>query len=96
MSDEYTLGNGATQTLDLEGKWSSKIFEELMDIGGGANWSKWKRERLSAGLPLVEVPQSTKALPKAPTWVGEKKNTSGQIEEIVLDPSKTGAAAVLP
>lgn len=66
-----------------------------MDIGGGANWAKWKRERLSAGLPVVEVPQPKKVVPKAPAWVGEKKTTE-PLEELVLDSSKTGAAAILP
>ena len=79
----------------MEGKWSSKILEELMDVGGGPAWTRWKRERTAAGLPIVEVPQRVKADPKAPAWTGDK-SAKPKVEELVLDPSKTGAAAILP
>ncbi|KAJ3551163.1 hypothetical protein NM688_g4874 [Phlebia brevispora] len=90
------LRDGTTQTLDLEGKWSSAILEELMDIGGGSAWARWKRERLAAGLPVVEVPQAKKVEPKAAKWSGEQKKGKNAEPELVLDPTKTGAAAVLP
>ena len=91
-------GDGSKQTIDLEGKWSSTIFQELMDAGGGSSWEKWKRERATAGLPVVDVPSAKAVAPKAPTWTPKQKSKKEQApeEELILDPSKTGAAAILP
>ena len=52
-----TVGDGSTQSLDVDGKWSSTIFTELMELGGGPRWEEWKKQRTEAGLPLVDIPK---------------------------------------
>ena len=66
-----------------------------MDIAGGSSWERWKRERAAAGLPIIDIPKPKNVAPKAPKWVSKQKDAS-QEEELHLDPSKHGAAAVLP
>ncbi|THG99006.1 hypothetical protein EW026_g3282 [Hermanssonia centrifuga] len=92
------LRDGSKQTLDLDQKWSSTIFQELMDIGGGTNWQRWKRERIAAGLPIVDVPLPKKAAPKEKIWDSSNKKRAEPVEEelVFLNPGKTGAAAILP
>lgn len=80
--------------MDLEGKWSSAIFTELMDTAGGSSWERWKRERAAAGLPIIDVPKPKEVAPKTPKWVPKEK--VAEEPELKLDPTKTGAAAVLP
>ena len=85
--------------LDLDGKWSSTIFQELMDIGGGSGWERWKQERIAAGLPIVDIPKPKKVEPKAANWTGSQKgqkDAAAIVEELILSTGKTGAAAVLP
>ena len=83
--------------MALEGKWSSTIFQELMDLAGGSPWERWKRERAAAGLPIVEVPIPKKTAPKAPSRESRKQGKEELVQpELHLDPAKTGAAAVLP
>ncbi|KAH9949470.1 hypothetical protein B0H21DRAFT_728083 [Amylocystis lapponica] len=77
------FGDGSTRTLNLDKKWSSTIFGELMDMAGGTPWQRWKKERLAAGLPIVDVPAPRPS---------ESPNTFSQL----LNVGKTGAAAVLP
>ena len=36
--------DGKTRTLDVSNKLSSAIFEELMEIGGGERWRRYKQE----------------------------------------------------
>lgn len=48
--------NGTTHTLDMEGKWSSAIFQELMDLSAGAWWQRWKNEQAAAGRPTIPPP----------------------------------------
>ncbi|KAI0757545.1 hypothetical protein C8Q80DRAFT_1216138 [Daedaleopsis nitida] len=50
------LKNGTTLALDIEGKWSSAIFHELMDISAGSWWQRWKNEQVAAGLPSTPPP----------------------------------------
>ncbi|KZT68837.1 hypothetical protein DAEQUDRAFT_691975 [Daedalea quercina L-15889] len=85
---QVELQNGTVRTVNMDKKWSSAIFQELMDIAGGAPWQRWKKQRTAAGLPIVDAPK-----PKAP-----KPAQSSSIEDIFFNPnrSKTGAAAVLP
>ncbi|EED77782.1 predicted protein, partial [Postia placenta Mad-698-R] len=45
--------DGTSRTLNMDQKWSSAIFQELMDLGGGSPWLRWKKERAAAGLPVV-------------------------------------------
>ncbi|KZT24717.1 hypothetical protein NEOLEDRAFT_1027597, partial [Neolentinus lepideus HHB14362 ss-1] len=47
---ELKLRGGQTKTINLDGKWSTSIFEELMSIAGGEHWQEWKKERLAQGL----------------------------------------------
>lgn len=92
-----TLVDGSTKTFDLAGKWSSSIFAELMDTVGGENWEQWKLQRTAEGLPIVDVPIPKKVEAKQPA---RKKSRSQKEEppevELHLDPTKTGAAAILP
>ncbi|CAL1697032.1 unnamed protein product [Somion occarium] len=49
-------GDGKKHTFNLENKHSTSIFTELMDTLGGTPWSRWKQQRTTEGLPLVEPP----------------------------------------
>ena len=48
-------------------KWSTQIFEELMDAGGGERWKQFKEARKAAGeepvfpTVLVKTPSEPKA-----------------------------------
>lgn len=48
------LGDGTVKTLDMDRKWSTSIFRELMDTAGGTSWERWKTDRIAAGLPILE------------------------------------------
>ena len=74
----------------MDKKWSSAIFQELMDMAGGSPWQRWKKQRTAAGLPIIDPPT-----PKAPQ---PKPAKSASIEDILFNPNraKTGAAAILP
>lgn len=50
------LADGRKQNFNLHNKWSSTIFQELMDTAGGNSWTRWKAERAEAGLPVVDGP----------------------------------------
>jgi small subunit ribosomal protein S25 len=50
--------------------WSSKIFEELMDTAGGDSWTRWKSERVEAGLPIVDEPPESHLLSMPKPVVG--------------------------
>lgn len=80
------LGDGTVKALDIDQKWSSTIFQELMELGGGPAWTKWKEERTAAGLPIVDIPK-----PKKPS-----SSRKAEPSPEAPDPLKTGAAAVLP
>lgn len=96
-------GDGKEQKLSLADKRSSDIFVELMNLAGGIQWDRWKQQRTSANLPLVDPPT-----PKAPSLAslstkpitGKKKQSTEKKEPEVVpdmpDLSKTGAAMVLP
>lgn len=77
--------DGSKQTLNMNQKWSSAIFQELMDLAGGTPWQRWKKERLAAGLPVVDEP-----LPKP--------RQPEPLQDMFFSPDrpKKGAAAVLP
>ncbi len=81
-------GDGTTKTIDLQDKWSTTIFQDVMDLAGGNNWERWKRERKAAGLPIVEY------APAKPTIEKTMSDYSDLFTR--LDRPKTGAAAVLP
>jgi small subunit ribosomal protein S25 len=59
----FPLADGRKQRLYLHNKWSSTIFQELMDTAGGNSWTRWKAERSEAGLPVVDVPLQSPAPP---------------------------------
>jgi small subunit ribosomal protein S25 len=108
----YYQGDGTKKSVKVDGKWSSAIFQEVMELGGGPLWDKWKESRTAAGLPLVEAPApKPKPAPKAPHYrpgqptVAAKSGnapTTAQNpfrttpEQQFINPGKTGAAAVLP
>ncbi|KAI0307400.1 hypothetical protein B0F90DRAFT_1806929 [Multifurca ochricompacta] len=50
------FSDGRKQCLNIHNKWSSRIFQELMDVAGGNSWTRWKTERREAGLPAVDGP----------------------------------------
>jgi len=50
------FSDGKKQSFNLHNKWSSKIFQEVMDSVGGNSWTRWKAERVEAGLPIVDGP----------------------------------------
>lgn len=79
-----TIGDGTIRTVNMQGKWSSAIFEELMEMGGGDAWQKWKEDRIAAGLPVVDLP------------VAAIKPKTQTAPTPLIHPGKTGAAAVLP
>ncbi|EIM91992.1 uncharacterized protein STEHIDRAFT_46250 [Stereum hirsutum FP-91666 SS1] len=100
---ELHFRDGKEQKLSLADKRSSDIFVELMNLAGGIQWDRWKQQRTSANLPLVDPPT-----PKAPSLAslstkpitGKKKQSTEKKEPEVVpdmpDLSKTGAAMVLP
>ncbi|GBE78617.1 hypothetical protein BKA93DRAFT_739476 [Sparassis latifolia] len=80
------FADGRSQTLDLDKKWSSTILQELLDLAGGPIWSRWKKQRAAAGLPVLDPPVPKPQAPKA----------SAQDPFFLPNRPKTGAAAVLP
>ncbi|THH30401.1 hypothetical protein EUX98_g3800 [Antrodiella citrinella] len=93
------LKDGTSRTLDLDKKWSSTIFEELMDLAGGHPWERWKRERIAAGLPFVDRPEPKSKSTPTPRKSRSKKSKADaplDISQLFLNPNKKGAAAVLP
>lgn len=81
-------GDGTTKKLDLQDKWSTTIFQEVMDLAGGSNWERWKRDRQAAGLPIVDLTPASTTI----------KRTVSDYRDLFAKPGrpKTGAAAVLP
>ncbi|KAI0324454.1 hypothetical protein GY45DRAFT_1331544 [Cubamyces sp. BRFM 1775] len=55
------LKNGATHKLDLDGKWSTTIFSELMELSAGSWWQKYKKDRAAAGESAIPPPQKAKS-----------------------------------
>ena len=99
-----SIGDGSTQSLDVDGKWSSTIMTELMDIGGGPRWEQWKQERTAAGLPVIDIPkpkpklQPKQASSPSPSSSRAAPNPFAMADDepLVFNSGKTGAAAVLP
>ena len=52
--------NGTTHTLDMEGKWSSVIYQELLDLAAGPWWARWKAEQAENGTPVTPHPPPQK------------------------------------
>jgi len=52
---EVKLAGGQTRTINLDGKWSTNIFEDLMDLAGGPTWENWKATHPSERRPVVPV-----------------------------------------
>ncbi|KAF8266636.1 hypothetical protein EI94DRAFT_1802830 [Lactarius quietus] len=50
------FSDGRKQVFDIHNKWSSGIFEEVMESAGGNSWTRWKTERMENGLPAVDGP----------------------------------------
>jgi hypothetical protein len=51
----FQTAGGQTRTIDLDGKWSTNIFEDLMDLAGGPVWENWKAMHPSERRPVVPV-----------------------------------------
>ncbi|CAL1697031.1 unnamed protein product [Somion occarium] len=103
------MRDGKKHTFNLENKHSTSIFTELMDTLGGTPWSRWKQQRTTEGLPLVEPPVPVPAkfdikvealggqVNKEKKETKEKKDTTNYDDMFFRsDKPKTGAAAVLP
>ncbi|TBU46296.1 hypothetical protein BD309DRAFT_954380 [Dichomitus squalens] len=54
------LKNGTTRTLNMDGKWSSAIYHELMDLTAGSWWQRWKNEQAAAGISTTPYPPPQK------------------------------------
>ncbi|EPQ61398.1 hypothetical protein GLOTRDRAFT_29854 [Gloeophyllum trabeum ATCC 11539] len=99
---ELQLRGGQTKTLNLAGKWSTSIFEELMNTAGGESWEEWKKERQAKGLPIIEGLEAAKfqekmreqRLSEQPTR--PRKAKSEEVDPLANLQTKTGAAAILP
>ena len=50
------IENGVTHKLNMEGKWSSAIYTELMDLTAGSWWQKWKQQQSTGGQSAARVP----------------------------------------
>lgn len=57
------VADGRKQVFDIHNKWSSGIFEEVMESAGGNSWARWKTERAENGLPIVDGPPQNYAPP---------------------------------
>ncbi|KAN0138627.1 hypothetical protein V8E53_003615 [Lactarius tabidus] len=57
------FSDGRKQVFDIHNKWSSGIFEEVMESAGGNSWARWKTERAENGLPIVDGPPQNYAPP---------------------------------
>ncbi|TFK47918.1 hypothetical protein OE88DRAFT_1685060 [Heliocybe sulcata] len=99
---ELNMRGGQTTTISMGGKWSTSIFEELMNAAGGEPWQQWKKERLAQGLPVVEGLEGAKYQERlAEQRLLEQPAPSRRSNADEADPfanlrTKTGAAAVLP
>ncbi|KAI5114692.1 hypothetical protein M0805_009650, partial [Coniferiporia weirii] len=58
--------NGSTKSLNISSKWSTAIFEEVMDVAGGDRWRQFKAERRAAGKEPVIPELKTKPAPVRP------------------------------
>ena len=54
--------DGKKTTLDVSSKKSSVIFEELMDVGGGERWKRFKEE-MAAGRSAESDAAQTPGIP---------------------------------
>ncbi|EIN13276.1 hypothetical protein PUNSTDRAFT_128963 [Punctularia strigosozonata HHB-11173 SS5] len=98
--------NGTKETISMDSKHSTKIFEELMNKAGGANWERWCADREAGGLPIVEsvAPPKTNRQRKTSLQKERQAKPKGKAsQEPTPEPdydkpdfTKTGAAVVLP
>ncbi|KDQ55009.1 hypothetical protein JAAARDRAFT_181844 [Jaapia argillacea MUCL 33604] len=95
--------NGDTHKIDMGKKWSTSIFEELMNVAGGNAWERWKAEREAQGLPVIEGAHRARSmesrLREQATEQAIAQEAALRIaleEEAAASRPKTGAAAVLP
>jgi len=73
--------DGKKQNIDMHLKWSTSIFEELMNCAGGDRWQRYKDERNAVG--------GTPVIPKVkPRTFGTQRTSDSN--------SKRGVAAALP
>ena len=56
-----TLEDGTTHTLNMEGKWSTAIYSELMDLTAGSWWRRLKYQQ-EAAKTAAEVADTAKDL----------------------------------
>jgi hypothetical protein len=54
FSNNLKPEDGSSTTIDMEWKWSSRIMAELLDNAGGSAWERWKADRVSQGLPILD------------------------------------------
>ncbi|PIL30775.1 hypothetical protein GSI_06943 [Ganoderma sinense ZZ0214-1] len=52
--------NGVTHKVNMEGKWSTAIYNELMELTAGSWWQKWKQQESSAGHLATRIPPPPK------------------------------------
>ena len=56
------IESGTTHKVDMEGKWSSAIYTELMDLAAGSWWQKWKQQQATSGPSATRVPPPQKKI----------------------------------
>jgi len=50
---EVLFGDGTVKVVDMHEKWSTNILKELMELGGGTPWKRWKQEAETTGIPVI-------------------------------------------
>jgi hypothetical protein len=76
----------------MDWKWSSAILAELLDNAGGSPWDRWKADRLSQGLPVLDgadrQPVQRIWMPKEQYRASiqrlSKKSRSNDVPDVVL------------
>ncbi|EAU93277.1 hypothetical protein CC1G_12183 [Coprinopsis cinerea okayama7 len=87
---EIQLENGQNKTINLAGKWSTSIVKELMEIGGGSQWQKWKEEAQAQGGEVI--PGEKSELP--PSQRLKVKTDLPSLSQFRSSKGKEGAAPI--
>ncbi|KAF9007932.1 hypothetical protein BDQ17DRAFT_1407195 [Cyathus striatus] len=80
--------DGTTETLRM-GRYSSRLItEKFMDLAGAPTWTKYKSQRIAAGLPII---------PQGPeTAVEPEKDVKMAPKSKVLSAARKGSGARIP
>ncbi|KAK7041790.1 hypothetical protein VNI00_009079 [Paramarasmius palmivorus] len=62
---EVVFENGTTKTIDMNGKWSTRILKELMEVAGGDPWRRWERAAERQGIPVIPGAEKEPPMPEA-------------------------------